>query len=136
MAAPHLALNPETGLPTRAYLMLHLGNALEEKTQGGLFVIEISGTLGLRERYGYANFENLMAAAGRQLALAAAPHVLARLNDNSFLALAKELDAEGMAAFAHQLREQLSLHDFPVRTDETLRQRLLPGLKAAVKALP
>ncbi|MET0754702.1 MAG: response regulator, partial [Pseudoxanthomonas sp.] len=115
------AINPETGLPTRAYLMVQLGNALEEKTPGGLFFIEISGTLGLRERYGYANFEHLMAAAGRELALAAAPHPLARLNDNSFLALAKDLDTESMAAFAHKLRERLSLHDFPVRTDETLR---------------
>jgi EAL domain-containing protein (putative c-di-GMP-specific phosphodiesterase class I)/PleD family two-component response regulator len=115
------AINPETGLPTRAYLMLQLGNALEEKTPGGLFFIEISGTLGLRERYGYANFENLMAAAGRELALAAAPHPLARLNDNSFLTLAKDLDEEAMAAFASNLREQLSLRDFPVRTDETLR---------------
>ncbi len=118
---PQLTLNPETGLPTRAYLMLQLGNALEEKTPGGLFFIEISGTLGLRERYGYANFENLMAAAGRELALAAAPHALARLNDNSFLALAKDLDTESMAAFARKLREQLSQHDFPVRADETLR---------------
>ncbi|MET0581260.1 MAG: EAL domain-containing protein [Pseudoxanthomonas sp.] len=115
------AINPETGLPTRAYLMVQLGNALEEKTPGGLFFIEISGTLGLRERYGYANFEHLMAAAGRELALAAAPHPLARLNDNSFLALAKDLDTESMAAFAHKLRERLGLHDFPVRTDETLR---------------
>ncbi|MET0815854.1 MAG: EAL domain-containing protein [Pseudoxanthomonas sp.] len=115
------AINPETGLPTRAYLMVQLGNALEEKTPGGLFFIEISGTLGLRERYGYANFEHLMAAAGRELALAAAPHPLARLNDNSFLALAKDLDTESRAAFAHKWRERLGLHDFPVRTDETLR---------------
>lgn len=120
-AAPQLTLNPETGLPTRAYLMLQLGNALEEKTPGGLFFIEISGTLGLRERYGYANFENLMAAAGRELALAAAPHPLARLNDNSFLALAKDLDADSMAAFAGRLRERLGQQDFPVRADETLR---------------
>ncbi|SDQ82473.1 EAL domain-containing protein [Pseudoxanthomonas sp. CF125] len=120
-AAPQLTLNPETGLPTRAYLMLQLGNALEEKTPGGLFFIEISGTLGLRERYGYANFENLMAAAGRELALAAAPHPLARLNDNSFLALAKDLDADSMAALARRLRERLGQHDFPVRADESLR---------------
>lgn len=120
-AAPQLTLNPETGLPTRAYLMLQLGNALEQKTPGGLFFIEINGTLGLRERYGYANFENLMAAAGRELALAAAPHPLVRLNDNSFLALAENLDAESMAAFARRLREQLSQHDFPVRAEETLR---------------
>lgn len=120
-AAPQLTLNPETGLPTRAYLMLQLGNALEQKTPGGLFFIEINGTLGLRDRYGYANFENLMAAAGRELALAAAPHPLARLNDNSFLALAENLDADSMAAFARRLREQLGQHDFPVRAEETLR---------------
>ena len=89
-AAPNLAVNPETGLPTRAYLMQQLGNTLEEKTSAGLFFIEIGGTLGLRERYGYANFEHLMADAGRELALAAAPHALARLNDNSFLALARD----------------------------------------------
>ena len=120
-AAPSLVVNPETGLPTRAYLMQQLGAALEEKTSAGLFFIEIGGTLGLRERYGYANFEHLMADAGRALAQAATPHPLARLNDNSFLALARDLDAEAMAAFASRLREQLGQHDFIVRNEETLR---------------
>jgi EAL domain-containing protein (putative c-di-GMP-specific phosphodiesterase class I)/PleD family two-component response regulator len=119
-AAPSL-VNPETGLPTRAYLMQQLGAALEEKTPAGLFFIEIGGTLGLRERYGYANFEHLMADAGRALARAAAPHPLARLNDNSFLALARDLDAQAMAVFAGRLREQLGQHDFIVRNEETLR---------------
>lgn len=120
-AAPNPVVNPETGLPTRAYLMQQLGAALEEQTSAGLFFIEIGGTLGLRERYGYANFEHLMADAGRELAQAAAPHPLARLNDNSFLALARDLDAEAMAVFARRLREQLGQHDFMVRNEETLR---------------
>ena len=40
-----------------------------------------------------------MTDAGRQLALAAAPHPLARLNDNSFLALAQGLDDDGDGRF-------------------------------------
>ncbi|MEP6906441.1 MAG: EAL domain-containing protein [Pseudoxanthomonas sp.] len=120
-AATQLGVNPETGLPTRAHLMQQLGNALEAQTPGGLFFIEVSGALGLRERYGYASFENLMAEAGRQLALAAAPHPLARLNDNSFLALAKDLDADAQANFARGLRERLGQHDFVVRGDQTVR---------------
>ena len=120
-AAPNLLVNPETGLPTRAHLMQQLGAALEEKVSAGLFFIEIGGTLGLRERYGYANFEHLMADAGRELAKAAAPHPLARLNDNSFLALARGLDTDAMVVFARRLREQLGQQDFIVRNEETLR---------------
>lgn len=120
-AAPSLLVNPETGLPTRAHLMQQLGAALEEKTSAGLFFIEIGGTLGLRERYGYANFEHLMADAGRELALAATPHPLARLNDNSFLALARDLDPEAQDAFALRLREQLGQRDFTVRDEQTVR---------------
>ncbi|HYM86849.1 MAG TPA: EAL domain-containing protein, partial [Pseudoxanthomonas sp.] len=115
------AFNPETGLPTRASLMQQLGTVLEASIPAGLFFIEVGGTLGLRERYGYASFEQLMNDAGRQLLLAAAPHALARLNDNSFLVLAQDLDSEAMGALARRLREQLGLHDFAVRNDETLR---------------
>ena len=121
VAAASQSFNPETGLPTRASLMHQLGTLLEESTPAGLFFIEIGGTLGLRERYGYANFEHLMNDAGRQLALAAAPHPLARLNDNSFLALAQGLDDGAMDVFARCLRDQLGQHDFPIRSDETLR---------------
>ncbi|HZF97698.1 MAG TPA: response regulator, partial [Pseudoxanthomonas sp.] len=70
-------VNPETGLPTRAYLMQQLTAVLERQETGGLLFIEISGTRGLRERYGYASFEQLMTQAGRQLAQHAAPHALA-----------------------------------------------------------
>jgi len=124
------ALNPDTGLPTRASLMQQLGAILEESIPACLFFIEIGGTLGLRERYGYANFEHLMTEAGRELALSAAPHPLARLNDNSFLALAQGLDEAGMAAFAQKLREQLGLHEFTIRSDETLRLSAAIGYAA------
>lgn len=125
--APAQATNPETGLPTRAYLMGQLANALEEKTAGGLFFLEINGTLGLRERYGYASFEQLMNEAGRQLATAAAPHLLARLNDNSFLALASGLEDQAMQPFAHRLRDLLGHHVFAVRGDDNLQLRCSVG---------
>ncbi|MET0893716.1 MAG: EAL domain-containing protein [Pseudoxanthomonas sp.] len=124
------ALNPDTGLPTRASLMQQLGAILEESIPACLFFIEIGGTLGLRERYGYANFEHLMTETGRELALSAAPHPLARLNDNSFLALAQGLDEAAMAAFALKLREQLGLHEFTIRSDETLRLSAAIGYAA------
>ena len=121
LAAASQAFNPETGLPTRASVMQQLGALLEQSVPAGLFFIEIGGTLGLRERYGYAIFEQLMNEAGRQLARAAAPHALARLNDNSFLALAQGQDEATMSAFARQLRDQLGQQDFSVRDDEILR---------------
>ena len=118
---PSQAFNPETGLPTRAFLMRLLGSTLEEQIAGGLFFVEVGGTLSLRERYGYAHFEHLMIEAGQQLAQAAAPHPLARLNDNSFLALVHGLDGAAMQAFAQRLREQLGQHSFVIRGEETLR---------------
>jgi EAL domain-containing protein (putative c-di-GMP-specific phosphodiesterase class I)/CheY-like chemotaxis protein len=124
------ALNPETGLPTRAYLMQQLNATLEGQIAGGLFFVEIGGTLGLRERYGYASFEQLMTDAGSELALAAAPHPLARLNDNSFLALANALDADAMQTLALRMREQLGQREFLLRNEETLRLRASVGYAA------
>jgi len=120
-------VNPETGLPTRAYLMQQLGQALEAGTSGGLFFIEISGTPGLRERYGYAIFEQLMAEAGRHLGKTAAPHTLARLNDNSFLAMALGLEDDELAKFAHDLRDRLGKTPFTVREEDTLHLRSSVG---------
>ena len=128
--APAQATNPETGLPTRAYLMGQLANALEEKTAGGLFFLEINGALGLRERYGYANFEQLINDAGRQLAAAVAPHLLARLNDNSFLALAGGMPAQAMQSFAQRLRDQLGNHAFTIRGEDQLHLRCSVGYAA------
>jgi PleD family two-component response regulator len=86
--------NPETGLPTRHHVMQQLGASLAHRDRGGLFFIEIASALGLRERYGYAAFERLMTQAGQRLADAAQPHLLARLNDNSFLVLGRDADED------------------------------------------
>jgi len=130
LAAPSTALNPETGLPTRAYLMQQLGNTLESGAAGGLFFVEISNTLGLRERYGYSTFEQLMNQAGHILAEAASPHALARLNDNSFVVLADGLSVEAMGEFALSLRSGLTGHVFNVREEESLRLAAAVGYAA------
>lgn len=119
--------NPETGLPTRHNLMLQLATALAAAERGGLMFIEIASALGLRERYGYGAFERLMMQAGRRLAEAARPHLLARLNDNSFLLLARGLDEDAVEALARSVRQALSAHPFLVREDESLHLRCAIG---------
>jgi len=119
--------NPETGLPTRHNLMLQLDAALAASERGGLMFIEVASALGLRERYGYAAFERLMMQAGRRLAEAGRPHLLARLNDNSFLLLARGLDENAVDALARSVRQALSTHPFLVREDESLHLRCAIG---------
>ena len=119
--------NPETGLPTRHNLMLQLDAALAAAEHGGLMFIEIASALGLRERYGYAAFERLMVQAGRRLAEAARPHLLARLNDNSFLLLGRGMDEDAVDALARSVRQALSAHPFVVRDDESLHLRCAVG---------
>jgi DNA-binding response OmpR family regulator len=60
----------------------------------------VASALGLRERYGYAAFERLMVQAGQRLAEAGHPHLLARLNDNSFLLLARNADEDSLEGIA------------------------------------
>lgn len=119
--------NPETGLPTRHNLMLQLDAALAAAEHGGLMFIEIASALGLRERYGYAAFERLMMQAGRRLAEAARPYLLARLNDNSFLLLGRGMDEDAVDALARSVRQALSAHPFVVRDDESLHLRCAVG---------
>ncbi len=131
-AAPEAAqtsqdLNADTGLHTRSYVQQQLGSALEEHADGGLFFIEIAGALGLRERYGYANYEQLMVQAARQLSAFAAPQPLARLNDNSFLAVARGLPREALEGFARALHDQLAKVSLPVRGTETIQLRAIIG---------
>ncbi|RZZ82508.1 EAL domain-containing protein [Pseudoxanthomonas winnipegensis] len=122
-----LDVNPETGLHTRAYVQQQLASALEEHADGGLFFIEIAGALGLRDRYGYAAFEQLMSQAARQLSGFAAPHPLARLNDNSFLTVARGLPREALEGFARSLHDQLAKVSLPVRASETIQLRAIIG---------
>ncbi|MGE6331680.1 EAL domain-containing protein [Stenotrophomonas sp. NPDC077659] len=134
--------NPETGLPTRHHVLQQLNTALAHRDRGGVFFVEISSALGLRERYGYAAFERLMVQAGQRLAEAGHPHLLARLNDNSFLLLARDADEQGLDAIAASLREQLSARAFIIRDDESVHLRgvvgyapLSPGFDDASSAL-
>ncbi|WP_372392115.1 EAL domain-containing protein [Xanthomonas sp. NCPPB 3582] len=119
--------NPETGLPTRGHVMDLLGEALQRKQAGGLFFIEIASALGLRERYGYAAYERLMTQAGHRLATAAQPYPLARLNDNSFLLLAVEMDEASLEQRALDIRERLSANAFAVREEESVHVRCAIG---------
>ncbi|MET0550159.1 MAG: EAL domain-containing protein [Xanthomonas sp.] len=119
--------NPETGLPTRAHLLQQLDATLRARRAGSLYFIEIASALGLRERYGYAAFERLMVQAGRRLSGVTAPQPLARLNDNSFLLLAEDADAETQRQRAQGLRDTLSGHAFPLREDEALHLRCAVG---------
>ena len=119
--------NPETGLPTRHHVMQQLSASLAHRDRGGLFFIEVASALGLRERYGYAAFERLMVQAAQRLADTAQPHLLARLNDNSFLVLARGIDEESLDALAQHLREQLSARAFVIRDDESVHLRGVVG---------
>jgi len=134
--------NPETGLPTRHNVMQQLQASITGAQPGGVMFIEIASALGLRERYGYAAFERLMVQAGQRLAEAGHPHLLARLNDNSFLLLARGADEESLEGIAAALREQLSARAFVIRDDESVHLRgvvgyapLSPGFEDANSAL-
>ena len=126
-AAGPLRSNPETGLPTRQHVMQQLEAAAGSGRPGGLFFIEIASALGLRERHGHAAFERLMVQAGQRLAQAGAPHLLARLNDNSFLLLAPGIDEEALDAMAHALRDALSARACMIRDEEPVHLRGVVG---------
>ncbi|AKC86300.1 EAL domain-containing protein [Pseudoxanthomonas suwonensis] len=125
-----LRSHPETGLATRGWLLQQVDEALREGASGGLFFIEIASALGLRERYGYAAFERLMAQAGMCLARIGAPAPLARLNDNSFLGLARDLDESTLEQHAQRLRAGLAEQGFAVRDEEQVQLRSAVGYTA------
>lgn len=130
LQAPRPSVNSDTGLPTRTFVLQHLADSLQRQSRGGVFFVEVNSALSLRERYGYAVFEHLMNQAGRQLAAAASPHPVARLNDNSFLMLADGVDESTLPALAQQLRDGLGGHDFQTRANEVLKLRSSVGYTA------
>ncbi|MBH1663008.1 EAL domain-containing protein [Stenotrophomonas maltophilia] len=119
--------NPEPGLPTRHHVLQQLNAALAHRDPGGVLFVEVSSALGLRERYGYAAFERLMVQAGQRLAEAGHPHLLARLNDNSFLLLVRNADEDSLEGIAATLREQLAARAFVIRDDESVQLRGVVG---------
>ena len=130
LQAPRPSVNSDTGLPTRTFVLQHLADSLQRQSRGGLFFVEVNSALSLRERYGYAVFEHLMNQAGRQLAAAASPHPVARLNDNSFLMLADSVDEATLPALAQQVRDGLGSHEFQTRANEVLKLRSSVGYTA------
>ena len=130
LQAPRPSVNSDTGLPTRTFVLQQLADSLQRQSRGGLFFLEVNSALSLRERYGYAVFEHLMNQAGRQLAAAASPHPVARLNDNSFLMLADGVDEATLPALAQQVRDGLGSHDFQTRANEVLKLRSSVGYTA------
>ena len=119
--------NPETGLPTRHNVMQQLQAAVTTPSTGGLLFIEIASALGLRERYGYASFERLMVQAGQRLSAGLKPYLLARLNDNSFLLLARDLDETKIEELAQFARTVLSAQPFSAREEESVFLRCSVG---------
>ena len=125
-----LRSHPDTGLATRGWLLQQVDQALREGAAGGLFFVEIASALGLRERYGYAAFERLINQAGASLARIVAPAPIARLNDNSFLALLRNEDESTLERLARDLRDSLATHGFKVRDDEQVQLRSAVGYAA------
>lgn len=127
IAVPTLRSHPDTGLATRSWLLQQVEEMLAAGATAGLFFVEVAGALSLRERFGYAAFERLMAEAGRRLALIVAPAPLARLNDNSFLALVRDAVPGQLQAIAAEMRARLATETFQVREGEPLQLRSAVG---------
>lgn len=123
--------NPDTGLPTRQHLFQQLQESLDQRQPGHLLFVEISGALGLREHYGYANFERVMLDAGQWLAKASSPHLVSRLNDHSFLVMALDVpDAQQAGELAGKLRTHLASHALSASENDTVRLRSTVGVAA------
>ncbi|EWS78891.1 GGDEF signaling protein [Xylella taiwanensis] len=118
---------PVTWLPTRAHIMEQLDVALSNGAQGGLFFIEVSGALNLREHYGYIAFERLMNQVEYHLMQGAHPYSLARISDHSFLLLATDLASTEHQALAVHLRQHLATLPLPIQDDELVHLRSAIG---------
>ena len=94
-----------TGLYHRAHLLRAIGSALVERSAGGAVFVDLRNAPLLRERYGYAGFEQLLQAAGQRLATLAGAHPCARLSDNAFLVFAPGSDAAQCTALARVMRD-------------------------------
>jgi EAL domain-containing protein (putative c-di-GMP-specific phosphodiesterase class I)/PleD family two-component response regulator len=96
--------HPDTGLYHRPHVLRAIGAAIAAGTPGGALFVELQNASLLRERYGYAGFEQLMNDAGRHLATLSDQWPCTRLNDNAFLVLAADCDADATQALAQSLR--------------------------------
>jgi EAL domain-containing protein (putative c-di-GMP-specific phosphodiesterase class I)/FixJ family two-component response regulator len=117
--------HPVTGLFHRPHLLRSLGSALTARTPGGALFVEVQNASLLRERYGYAGFEQLMGDVAQRLAQLAGPAPCARLNDNAFLVDATGSDAGAVEALARALRD--GIRQAPLECDG-MPQRLVVAI--------
>jgi EAL domain-containing protein (putative c-di-GMP-specific phosphodiesterase class I)/CheY-like chemotaxis protein len=103
--------HPVTGLHTRPYLLQRIAAAIDAGSGGGVLFIEIQHATALRERYGYAGFEQLMLDAGKRIGELTGACPGARLNDNAFLVFAPE-GAQALEALARRLRDGIRTSSF------------------------
>ncbi len=125
IASSELERHPITGLYTRPALMKKLAELLPQRG-GGALMLEAGNVAALRNRYGYAEFEQLMSDAGRHLGTLVPAHAAARLSDNAFLVVVADLGGIPLEAVARSLRDGMGYHDFQVG-DEPVRLRTTVG---------
>lgn len=118
--------HPTTGLHTRPQMLQLLASTIAGPRAGGVFFIEVEGTVALRDRFGYAALESVLSDAGRHIGELAGEHSASRLNDNTFLVFAPDLAESRLTEFARNLRDGLGRHPFAAGT-HTLRLRGLVG---------
>ena len=99
--------HPVTGLYNRPYLLQRIASALTAGSGGAALFIEVQNAAAMRDRYGYAGFEELMHEAGRRLGDLAGACPCARLNDSAFLVYAPE-GAPATETLARSLRDGIA----------------------------
>ena len=123
---PDPGRNPLTGLNSRLQLLRQLAEAIPAAPRGALGFVEIEGITALRDRYGYAGLETILADAGRHLRSLVGDAAATRLNDNTFLVFAPDVARTGLDAWARSLRDGIGSHPFPL-AGQTIRLRALVG---------
>lgn len=118
--------HPITGLYTRPALMQLLLEKATSGAPGGALLVEMGNAAALHDRYGYAEFEDLINAAGRKLQELTKNEAAARLSDNMFLAVASGHDTAWLESYARILRDGIGFTDFRIE-GETLRLRCTVG---------
>ena len=103
--------HPVTGLHTRPYLLQRIASAIGAGSGGGALFVEIQNATALRERYGYAGFEQLMLAVGKRIGDLAGACPGARLNDNAFLVFTPE-GPLALEALTRRLRDGIRTTSF------------------------
>jgi EAL domain-containing protein (putative c-di-GMP-specific phosphodiesterase class I)/DNA-binding response OmpR family regulator len=119
--------NSLTGLHTRQALMQALSSQLAQHSPGGALLLELGNPVALRNRYGYAALDALFNSAGQQLGkLLESNAMAARLSDNAFLVVARDVNPAALESIARRLRDGIGYHDFRIG-DDPLRLRCTIG---------